>query len=294
MLGHEGLLEFVTVVEQGGFSAAARQLHLSTSFISRQVSRLEDRLDVRLLQRTTRTVTLTEMGKVYYERGRDILDQLNMLDSEMFDLQEKPKGLVRIAAAGEYAERYVASVVADFVNMYPEVTVELDTSMQMVDIIKEGIDIAIRMTALTDSSLIARKVEPRRVMVCASPAYLDKHGRPKTPDDLRTLNCLVLKEMPWRFNYGDRIQELKVRGSWLSNNARILVEAARKGIGVVRLSEYYFEEFLHTGELEVVLKHYEVDDAATWIIYPNRLHLPTRVRYLVEYLLKELPGKTKR
>ncbi|MEE9575494.1 MAG: LysR substrate-binding domain-containing protein [Gammaproteobacteria bacterium] len=293
MSGQEGLREFVHVVEQGGFTAAARQLSVSTSFVSRQVTRLEDRLDVRLLQRTTRTVRLTEMGKVYYERSREILDQFESLESEMSDLQEKPKGLVRITAAGEYAERYVAPLVAEFVAKYPEVSVDLESSMQMVDIVDEGFDIAIRMSALSDSSLIARKVEQRRIMVCASPDYLKEHGRPKTPEDLRTHNCLLFPDMPWRFKYPDRFQEVKVRGSWSSNNGRVLVAAARQGIGVVRFSEYYLEELINTGELEIILQEYEVDDAATWIIYPNRRHVPTRVRYLVEFLLEELPGKTK-
>jgi len=293
MSGQEGLQEFVAVVEQGGFTAAARQLKVSTSFVSRQVTRLEGRLDVRLLQRTTRKVHLTEMGQVYYERSREILDQFESLESEMADLQEKPKGLVRITAAGEYAEHYVAPLVAEFVAKYPEVSVDLESSMQMVDIVDEGFDIAIRMSALSDSSLIARKVEQRRIMVCASPDYLKKHGRPKTPEDLRTHNCLMFPDMPWRFKYPDRIQEVKVRGSWSSNNGRVLVAAARQGIGLVRFSEYYLEELINAGELEIILQEYEVDDAATWIIYPNRRHLPTRVRYLVEFLLEELPGKTK-
>ena len=293
MSGQEGLQEFVAVVEQGGFTAAARQLKVSTSFVSRQVTRLEDRLDVRLLQRTTRKVHLTEMGQVYYERSREILDQFESLESEMADLQEKPKGLVRITAAGEYAEHYVAPLVAEFVAKYPEVSVDLESSMQMVDIVDEGFDIAIRMSALSDSSLIARKVEQRRIMVCASPDYLKEHGRPKTPEDLRTHNCLLFPDMPWRFKYPDRFQEVKVRGSWSSNNGRVLVAAARQGIGLVRFSEYYLEELINAGELEIILQEYEVDDAATWIIYPNRRHVPTRVRYLVEFLLEELPGKTK-
>jgi len=292
MIGQEGLREFVSVVEQGGFTAAARQLNVSTSFVSRQVTRLEDRLDVRLLQRTTRKVHLTEMGQVYYERSREILDQLESLESEMADLQEKPKGLVRITAAGEYAERFIAPAVAEFVAKYPGVSVDLEASMQVVDIIEEGFDIAIRMSSLTDSSLIARKVEQRRIMVCASPDYLNEHGRPKTPEDLRTHNCLIFPDMPWRFKYPDRIQEVKVRGTWNSNNGRVLVAAARQGIGIVRFSEYYLEALVNSGKLEIVLENYEVDDAATWIIYPNRRHLPTRVRYLVEFLLDVLPGKT--
>jgi DNA-binding transcriptional LysR family regulator len=129
-------------------------------------------------------------------------------------------------------------------------------------------------------------------MICASPAYLNKHGRPKKPEDLRSHNCLLFPDMAWRFKYPDRIQEVKVRGNWHSNNGRVLVAAAREGHGLIRFSEYYVKEYIQSGELEVVLEDFEVDDVATWIIYPNRHHLPTRVRYLVEYLLEELPGKT--
>ncbi|MCZ6525530.1 MAG: LysR substrate-binding domain-containing protein [Gammaproteobacteria bacterium] len=292
MVGQEGLREFVAVVEQGGFTAAANQLHVSTSYVSRQVTRLEQRLDVRLLQRTTRKVRLTEMGQVYYERSREILDQLQALESEMSDLQEKPRGLVRMTAAGEYAEQFVAPVVAEFVTMYPEVSIELDSSMHVVDIVEQGFDIAVRMSALSDSSLIARKVEPRRLMVCASPSYLQQHGRPNSPDDLRSHNCLVFPDMAWRFKFPDSIREVKVRGTWISNNGRALVAAASRGLGIVRLSDYYFSRALETGELEIILAQYEVDDAATWIIYPNRQHIPTRVRYLIEFLLENLPGKT--
>jgi DNA-binding transcriptional LysR family regulator len=292
MIKNEGLREFVAVVENSGFTSAANVLNVSTSFVSRQVSQLEQRLGIRLLHRTTRTVRLTEMGRVYYERSRGILDQLEALDSEMSDLQEKPKGLVRITAAGEYAERYVAPVVARFVTQYPDVSIELEATMEVKDIIEEGFDIAIRASALSDSSLVARKIEQRRIMICASPDYLNKHGRPKRPEDLRSHNCLLFPGMAWRFKYPDQIQEVKVRGSWSSNNGRVLVSAARAGHGLIRFTEYYVREYIDAGELEVVLEDFEVDDVATWVIYPNRHHLPTRVRYLVEYLLEELPGKT--
>ena len=151
MTDQGGLREFVAVVEHGGFTAAAATLDVSTSFVSRQVKRLEDRLDTRLLHRTTRAVRLTEMGRVYYERSREILDRLEALESDMADLQERPKGLVRITAPGLYAERYVAPALAEFTAKYPEVAIELDTRMGLVDIVAEGYDIAVRMSALADS-----------------------------------------------------------------------------------------------------------------------------------------------
>ncbi len=288
MIGQKGLREFVAVVEQGGFTAAADALDVSASFVSRRVKHLEQQLGTRLLHRTTRTVRLTEMGRMYYERSREILDRLEALESDMADLQQRPKGLVRMTAPGLYAERYVAPAVAEFTVKYPEVSIELDTRMRVVDIVAEGYDLAIRMSALADSNLVARKVVPRRVMVCASPTYLARNGRPKDPDDLRSHNCLALLDMPWRFAYPDAIRVVKVRGSWTSNNGRALVEAAVLGIGLVRFADYYMDKEFECGALEVVLEDFEVEDAATWIIYPDRHHLPTRVRFLIDFLVERL------
>jgi len=288
MLARGGLREFVTVVEQGGFTAAAATLDVSTSFVSRQVKRLEDRLDTRLLHRTTRAVRLTEMGRVYYERSREILDRLEALESDMADLQQRPKGRVRITAPGLYAERYVAPALAEFTAKYPDVSIELDTRMGVIDIVAEGYDIAVRMSALADSSLIARKVVERRIVVCASPAYLTEHGEPKEPEDLRKHNCLTLLDMPWRFVYPGEIRVVKVRGSWRCDNGRALVAAAVQGTGIVRFASYYVDTELASGELVPVLENYEVQDAATWIIYPDRHHLPTRVRFLIDFLAERL------
>ena len=283
-----GIREFVAVVEAGGFTAAANVLDVSTSFVSRFTWRLENRLDTRLLQRTTRAVRLTDMGRIFYERSREILDRLEALESDMADLQEQPKGRVRVTAAGYYAERFVAPVIIEFMKKYPEVTIELDTSMRVIDIVAEGYDLAVRMSAPADSSLVARKVAPRRVMVCANPAYLERHGCPKVPDDLRGHNCLTLPDMVWRFTYPDAIHTVKVRGSWTSDNGRALVAAAVKGIGLVRFADYYMRNEISNGELEPVLEEFEVQDAATWIMFPDRHHLPTRVRYLIDFLVERL------
>ena len=283
-----GLREFVAVVESGGFTAAANRLDVSTSFVSRQVVRLEDRLDTRLLHRTTRTVRLTDMGRIYYERSKDILDNLAALESDMADLQERPKGKVRITAPGFYAEHYVAPALIEFMAKYPEVTIEFDTRMQTVDLVAEGYDLAVRMTAPADSSLVARKVAPRRMIVCASPDYLARHGRPKEPDELRRHNCLSLPDIRWRFAYPDSVRNVKIRGGFTSDNGRALVAAAARGIGVVRFPEYYVRDELYRGELEPILEQFEVQDAATWIAYADRHHLPTRVRFLVDFLVERL------
>lgn len=291
MPDHQNLREFVAVVEHGGFTAAADALNVSASFVSRQVKRLEEQLNTRLLHRTTRAVQLTDMGRIYYERSRDILDRIDALESDMADLQQRPKGRVRLTAPGYYAEQFVAPALVDFKIKYPEVSIELDTRMQLVDIVAEGYDLAIRMSALADSSQVARKVAPRRLMVCASPSYLEQFGCPMDPVELRRHQCLTLPDMPWRFEYPDSIHTVKVRGDWVSDNGRSLVAAAAKGVGLVRLADYYVSDELDAGALVPVLEKFEVHDAATWVVYPDRHHLPTRVRYLIDFLVERLRAR---
>ncbi|MDH3643067.1 MAG: LysR substrate-binding domain-containing protein [Gammaproteobacteria bacterium] len=287
----EGLQDFLAVVENGSFTAAAQTLNASKSHISRQVSRLEGRLGTRLLTRTTRRVRLTDMGRLYYDRCRSAVDALEAVEADLADLQARPKGLVRLTAPGIYAERFVAPALAEFATEYPEVEVELDTQMSTVDLIEDGYDLAIRMSSLTDSSLIARRVEARRIVVCGAPEYLEKRGVPDSPDALTAHDCLTLKGMAWRFAWPDQIREVRVRGGWTSDNGRALVAAASAGLGLMRITDYYVNAELARGELQVVLEDYEVGDAATWIIYPNRQHLPTRVRLLIDFLVEALRGR---
>ena len=149
-------------------------------------------------------------------------------------------------------------------------------------------DLAIRIADLKDSSLQARLICPIRLVICASPAYLDLHGRPRDPDQLRQHNCLSLPDISWRFRFPESIRSVKVGGSLTSDNGRALVAAAVRGVGIVRFPEYYVQQEISRGELEPVLENYEVQDAATWIIYADRHHLPTRVRYLIDFLVKRL------
>lgn len=288
MSEQSGLREFVAVVEAGSFTAAADALGVSTSFVSREIKRLEQRLNTRLLHRTTRKLTLTDMGRIYHARGQEISRLMDALEDDMADLQDRPKGLVRITAAGLYAEQYVAPALAEFTNKYPDVSIELDTSMNVVNIVEDGFDLAVRMGTLEDSSLIARKVAPRRVMVSASPAYLDCYGRPEDPEDLRQHNCLCFPNMPWRFCYPEGPRTVKVHGNWCSDNGRALVAAAERGAGLIRMTDYYMAAQLRRGDLTAVLEDYEMQDAATWIVFAARDQLPTRVRFVIDFLAERL------
>lgn len=288
MADQSGLREFMAVVEHGSFTMAAEALNVSTSFVSREVKRLEERLNTRLLHRTTRSLQLTDMGETYHARGLEINQMLDSLESDMAELQHRPKGNIRITAAGLYADRYVAPALAEFTIKYPDISIELNTSMSIVDIVDGGFDLAVRMGALEDSSLVARKVAPRRVMVCASPGYLNKHGHPKTPDELKNHNCLCFPDMAWRFQLADNVQTIKVEGSWSCDNGRALVAAATRGMGLVRMTDYYMIDSLRRGELVPVLEKYEVNDAATWIVFPTHQQMPTRIRILIDFLAERL------
>lgn len=288
MADQSGLREFMAVVEHGSFTAAADALHVSTSFVSREVKRLEKRLNTRLLHRTTRSLQLTDMGNTYHARGLEISNMLDALESDMAELQDHLKGSIRVTAAGLYADRYVAPALAEFTMKYPEVSVELNTSMTIVDIVDAGFDLAVRMGVLEDSSLIAKKVAPRRLMVCASPGHLDQFGYPATPDDLMNHNCLCFPNMDWRFQYPDGIQTVKVEGTWCCDNGRALVAAATRGMGLIRMTDYYMADSLRRGDLVPVLEEYEVQDAATWIVFPTREQMPMRVRVLIDFLTERL------
>ncbi len=288
MADQSGLREFMAVVEHGSFTAAAEALHVSTSFVSREVKRLEKRVNTRLLHRTTRSLQLTDMGKTYHARGMEISNLLDSLESDMAELQDHLKGNIRITAAGLYADRYVAPALAEFTMKYPEVSVELNTSMAIVDIVDTGFDLAVRMGALQDSTLIARKIAPRRIMVCASPGYLNQEGYPMTPDELKNHNCLCFPNMDWRFQNSEDIQTVKVEGTWSCDNGRALVEAATRGIGLIRMTDYYMVDCLRRGELIPVLEEFEVQDAATWIVFPTRDQMPMRVRVLIDFLAERL------
>ncbi len=278
----------MAVVEHGSFTAAADALNVSTAFVSREVKRLEERLNARLLHRTTRTSQLTEIGRIYYDRGMEIRNMLDALESDVADMQGQLIGHIRITAPGLYADRYVAPALAEFTDKYPDVSIDLDTGMQVVDIVADGYDLAVRMSALDDSSLIARKIAPRRMMVAGSPGYFIRHGHPKDPDELRSHKCLKFPDMQWRFLFPDGVRTIKVEGNWCSDNGRALVAAAERGLGMVRMTDYYLAGQLQRGELEVVLEEYEVQDAATWVVYPAREQLPTRVRFLIDFLVERL------
>ncbi len=275
------------VVEAGSFSAAADKLNVSKSHVSRQISQLENRLGVQLLIRTTRRLALTEVGRAYYERCREVLNNMSEADQSVMDLQDTPRGTLRITVAGAFGERYIAPAAAAFSKQHPQLNVEINFANRNVDLVAEGYDLAIRAGVLKDSSLIARRVAARKLYICANREYLDRYGRPDSVAALKKHNCLIGSLSTWRFREETGTHtDIRVEGKWKSNNGSSLLEAARAGLGLVQLPDFYVHEDLQSGRLESVMEQYQPSDTAVWAVYPSNRHLSPKVRLFVEHLVE--------
>ena len=265
-------------------------MNVSKSFVSRHVTELENRLGAQLLNRTTRTITLTEVGKSFYTRCREILSGLEEAEHAVFDMQERPRGTLKMTAAGDFGETYVVPIAVDFMRLHPEVNIDMSFTNRNIDLVAEGFDLAIRFGVLKDSSLIARRIATRNLHVVGSPEYFEQFGYPQTIQDLKQHNCLAGALNIWRFSEAGRQghTEIKVEGNWRSNNARALLEAARKGLGLSQMPAAYVQNYLKTGALVSVLDTYQPRDLGVWAVYPSSRHLSTKVRYFIDYLVERL------
>lgn len=280
----------VNVIESGSFSAAAELAGLSKSYVSRQISELENHLGTKLVNRTTRKLALTETGRAYVNRCRDILDQLEDAEQMVLADQANPRGKLRISVAGAFGERYIAPAAVGFMQRFPAVSVELSFSNRNVDLLEEGFDLAIRAGVLKDSSLIARRIASRNLILCASRDYFDAHGRPDSVKALKGHNCLVGSRRLWRLRDAgnSRHIDVSVHGNWESNNGYALLAAARQGVGIVQLPEFYVHDDLKAGRLLEIMADHKPTDMAVWAVYPSNRHLSPKVRLFVEHLIDEL------
>jgi DNA-binding transcriptional LysR family regulator len=282
------LTVFVRVVDSGGFSAAARRLNMSTTMVSNHVQGLEDRLGARLLNRTTRKVSLTDVGRTYYERCTQILADLEQADQIASALQSTPRGTLRLHT-GTHIVHIVAPVVAEFLSLYPDASVELTMGERMVDVIEEGFDLVIRMTSPPDSSLIVRHLTAWRHVLCCSPAYIEAHEPPRRLVDLAHHNCLRYAFYPfgeeWRFTDPDgKPASARVSGNLLTSSAEMLRTAALRGLGVVLAPGFLIADDLDAGRLIPLLTEYRPIEFAINATYPHRHHLSAKVRVFIDLL----------
>ena len=284
----DGISEFVYVAEFESFTKAAAKLAISTAQVSRQVTALEKRLNTKLLYRTTRKVSLTEEGRVFYQHCRSILDGLDAAEQAVSNLQSKPQGRINLTAPVTYGEQQLLPLINDFMVQYSDIEVTAFLSNQKIDLIEGGYDLAIRIGKLSDSTMMAKKLSHRTNFVCASPVYFEKYGRPKTLDELSQHSCLLGTLDYWHFKEADTERNIRVSGKIRYNSGYSLVDAALKGLGIVQLPDYYVQKHLTIGRLMTVLDEYREQEEGIWAVYPHNRHLSPKIRLLVDYLAERL------
>src|SRR5712675_404532 len=283
------LTAFVRVVDNGGFSAAGRKLNMSTTMVSNHIQALEERLGARLLNRTTRKVSLTEIGKAYYDRCTQILADLEQADDIAGAMQSTPRGTLRVYTATHIVP-FVAPVVAEFLASYPEVKVDLSMGEQTtIDLIDEGIDVAVRLTPPTESSLIVRSLATWRHVLCCSPGYIEQHGPPRQLSELADHNCLRHALYPyedeWRFvDRNGAPASVRVSGNLISNSGETLRTSALQGVGIWLAAGFLIADDLESGRLVRILPEYRPVEFAMNAVYPHRHHLSAKVRSFIDLL----------
>ncbi len=292
----DGIAIFTSVVENQGFSAAARQLRHTTSHISKVIATLEERLGVRLLNRTTRSVSLTDAGRAFYEKTRLITDLASEATEEAMEGQSEPSGKLRITAPVSFGLSQLAQYLPDFIRRYPNIKTEIELSDRFVDIVGESFDIAIRIGQLPDSSLVAKKLGEARGVVVASPTYWNIHGRPAHPQDLADHQCISFSNMTdprvWRFvETSGQVIKVNIDTVSICNSAELETALAVAGLGVTRLPMFACEAEVIAGKLEIVLEDFEADQLSIHAVYAHRGYLPAKVRVFIDYSYDVLNGK---
>lgn len=284
----DGMRTFAAVATEGSFTAAARRLNITTRLTSKYVQQLEARLGTQLFNRTTRSVALTDVGRVYMARCQVLLDQFDELEADVQEQQQALAGQIRLTASTSFGSKNLVTALEPFLAAHPKVTVDLHLTDRRVSVVDEGFDLAIRIGALTDSSLIARKLAPMRVVLCASPDYLDRHGEPGHPGALTTHNCLISTAgsdpYTWRFQVDGAEISVKVAGSFQADAPRAIAEMAARGLGIGQCPIYVLEEYLKQGRVRLLFEEHEAIEFGLYALYPPNRHLTARVRALIDHL----------
>lgn len=283
---------YTSVVELGSFTAAANVFRMSPGMVTKHINAIEKRLDATLIKRTTRRLQVTEVGKAYYESCKDILKKIEDAEAGTAILSGKPKGLLKVTASLWFGSITLTPILCDYLNQFPDVSVELSLSDRFVDIIDEHFDVAIRIGELSDSSLIARKLATVELSICASPAYLKKHGTPTKPEDLKNHECLGFTN--WRSQSGWKVVEKALtnqgmsRSRFDSNNGQALRQAALKGIGIILMPKVLLEKDIQAGQLVEVLKDFTPPSRPVNAVYPKERQTTPKLASFVDYLAEHL------
>ncbi len=286
-----GMRILVRVVDSGSFSAAARQLGVAPSSVSRQINELEEDLGARLFARTTRKLSLTEAGQLYCERAHGIIDKVNEAKLALSQLGS-PSGILRVTVPSGIGREIVGSAVPDFLDRYPAIKMVLSMTDRMVDIVDAGVDVAIRVGRQRDSSFKARRIGESKRVVCASPDYLKKAGTPKTPADIESHNCITWRDHPghnvWTFRGPDGVSNVRASGSFFAKNADAIIAATVAGLGLSLLPDWNMGIELRQKQLRPVLTDYRPSPAASavYAVHAHQRHVPPKIRVFIDFLIE--------
>lgn len=286
----DGVAVFVAVINSGSFKAAAESLGHSTSYISKEVSRLEKRLGSRLMNRTTRTISLTDAGRAYYERCQQIVIDAENASRSVSRLQDEPRGLLRVNAPTSFGSRHLLGHLSGFLHRYPEVNLEIEFNDRIIDVVAEGYDVVIRVGNVGDSNLVARAFTRSKTVIVASPEYLRRYGTPERASELEDHHCITYSleanPLSWGFSKEGEHVQVKLSSRALCNYAEIMVALACDGIGITRVPLFTCNREVEEGRLTILLEDYEQPEYSVYALYPHRQYLTAKVRVFVDYLVE--------
>ena len=284
----EGIAEFCAVAEVGNFTGAANKLDTSVAQVSRKVASLEKQLGVKLLQRTTRSVSLTEAGSLYFQQTLPALRALEDAQLSVSALQDSPQGLIKLTAPVAFGEAFIAPLLNTFMQKYSGISVQCTFSNEKLDIVELGLDLAIRIGKLEDSTLVAKKLATRHLYVCGSKQYLQEQGEPESLEDLKHQSLLVGSKPNWRFSVDNKIQTIPVQGRVRYNSGNALCNAAIAGLGLTQLPGFYVRHDLECGNLEEVLPAHKDKQEAIWAVFPSNRNVAPKIRLLIDFLAQNI------
>lgn len=292
----DGIVIFTHVVNCSGFSAAAEKTGHSTSYISKEINKLEARLGVRLLNRTTRSISLTPEGDAYFQKCQQMVIDAEQALGELDQNQDTIKGTLKISCPVSFGLNYLQPVLSNFLKHYPLMTLDIDFNDRQVDVVLDGFDLVIRATQhLEESSLICRKIFQSKAITVASPDYLKKHGRPTKPEQLSRHNCLCYSNLrlphKWVYHsFDNKVITVDVKSKVLCNSAQLELQMALGGHGIVRLPEFALEDTVKNNQLAVLFEDYQEPTIDVFVVYPSRKYLSSKIRCFIDFIVNELPN----
>lgn len=279
---------FCRVATSGNFSLAARELRISPAMVTKHIASLESQLGIRLLNRTTRKVSMTEAGESYLRLSQNLLSDIEEGESSLSELSHHPSGTLKLTAPIDFGVLYLAPAIANYLNRFPDVSIDINYQDRKVNLVEDGFDIAIRIGSLPDSSLIAVPLMKQQTICCASPDYLQRHGRPRHPTELRKHNCLTYSysstNNDWHFSKDGESYAIKASGRLNANNGRAMTAVAAQGVGIILKPQFMVQDFIDKGELVAILEDYDLPHGDVFAVYPHRRFLPAKMRSFIDYI----------